>query len=342
MSQPTRVWRASYVRLARSGELGERARSLDALLDDCTVCPRECRVDRRRELGECATGADAVVASWNSHHGEEPVISCRRGSGTVFLANCNLRCVFCQNHDISQRPPDFADRSISDEELAAIFIDLQDRGCHNLNWVSPSHQVPQLVRALEIAAHRGLSMPVVYNSNGFDSVKVLRLLDGVVDIYMPDLKYAQPGQAAGCRRSRTIHATPAQLSQRCTASSQIPGISVRRESCDGDCWCDSSSFRKAWAAWTPISPGSPALSRRRLPSRSSPSTGRATGSREAPISPTSTAASAERSGSRRWLALEKHMEGDRHHVQQVFLYSGIRISDFSRISDPRPPEIVHR
>jgi putative pyruvate formate lyase activating enzyme len=156
-------------------------------------------VDRRSELGECATGADAVVASWNPHHGEEPVISGRRGSGTVFLGNCNLRCVFCQNHDISQRPMDFANRSISDEELASIFIDLQDRGCHNLNWVSPSHQVPQLVRALEIAAHRGLSLPVVYNSNGYDSVEVLRLLDGIVDIYMPDLKYAQP--EAGCRLS---------------------------------------------------------------------------------------------------------------------------------------------
>ena len=192
-------WRASYVRLVRSGELGERVRKLDALLSDCTVCPRECRVDRRIELGECSTGADAVVASWNPHHGEEPVISCRRGSGTVFLANCNLRCAFCQNHDISQRPRDFTGREISPEELAAIFIDLQDRGCHNLNWVSPSHQVPQLVRALAVAAHRGLEIPIVYNSNGYDSPEVLRLLDRIVDIYMPDLKYADPD--AGCRLS---------------------------------------------------------------------------------------------------------------------------------------------
>jgi putative pyruvate formate lyase activating enzyme len=174
-------------------------RKLDALLSDCTVCPRECRVDRRIELGECSTGADAVVASWNPHHGEEPVISCRRGSGTVFLANCNLRCAFCQNHDISQRPRDFTGREISPEELAAIFIDLQDRGCHNLNWVSPSHQVPQLVRALAVAAHRGLEIPIVYNSNGYDSPEVLRLLDRIVDIYMPDLKYADPD--AGCRLS---------------------------------------------------------------------------------------------------------------------------------------------
>ena len=195
----TKTWRASYIRLTRTGELEERVRKLDALLLDCTVCPRECRVDRRHELGTCATGAEAVVASWNPHHGEEPVISCRRGSGTVFLANCNLRCAFCQNYDISQRPKNFVGREIAAEALATIFIDLQDRGCHNLNWVSPSHQVPQLVRALAIAAHRGLEIPIVYNSNGYDSVEVLRLLDGVVDIWMPDLKYADPD--TGCRLS---------------------------------------------------------------------------------------------------------------------------------------------
>jgi len=199
MKSGERPWRAGYVRLARSGELGKRVRRLDALLADCTACPRECRVDRRRELGECATGAEAVVASWNPHFGEEPVISCRRGSGTVFLANCNLRCAFCQNHDISQRPKDFLGHEIAAEELGAIFIDLQDRGCHNINWVSPSHQVPQLVRALAVAARRGLEIPVVYNTNAYDSVEVLRLLDGVVDIYMPDLKYADPG--AGRRLS---------------------------------------------------------------------------------------------------------------------------------------------
>ncbi|MEJ2581519.1 MAG: radical SAM protein, partial [Acidobacteriota bacterium] len=118
--------------------------------------------------------------------------SCRRGSGTVFLANCNLRCVFCQNHDISQQPRSFAGQSITDEELASIFLELQDRGCHNINWVSPSHQVPQLVRALAVAAIRGLSIPIVYNTNGYDSIETLRLLDGIVDIYMPDLKYADP------------------------------------------------------------------------------------------------------------------------------------------------------
>ena len=195
----TRSWRASYVGLAKTGELEKRAKKLDAMLADCTVCPRACGVDRRKDLGECATGADAVIASWSPHHGEEPVISCRRGSGTVFLANCNLRCVFCQNHDISQRPRMFSERPVTDERLATIFVDLQDQGCHNINWVSPSHQVPQLVRALAIAVTRGLSVPIVYNTNGYDSVEVLRLLDGIVDIYMPDLKYADPD--AGCRLS---------------------------------------------------------------------------------------------------------------------------------------------
>jgi putative pyruvate formate lyase activating enzyme len=192
----TRPFRAGYVRLARTGELANRVRTLDALLTDCRVCPRECRVDRYHELGTCATGAEPLVASWNLHFGEEPVISGRRGSGTVFLANCNLRCAFCQNHDISQRPADFVGHEVPAEALAAIFLELQDRGAHNVNWVSPSHQVPQLVRALALAADRGLTIPIVYNSNGYDSVEVLRLLDAVVDIYMPDLKFADP--AAGC------------------------------------------------------------------------------------------------------------------------------------------------
>ncbi len=186
----------SYVGLAEKGELRRRADVLDAMLGECTVCPHQCAVDRFSELGECATGSEAVVASCMPHFGEESVISGRRGSGTVFLANCNLRCVFCQNHQISQRPEFFLDQEISDDDLAEMFLDLQRCGCHNLNWVSPSHQVPQLVRGLARAARRGLRLPVVYNSNGYDSVEVLRLLDGVVDVYMPDLKYADADVAA--------------------------------------------------------------------------------------------------------------------------------------------------
>ena len=188
--------RPSYLELASCGELQRRADELESMLAECTVCPHRCRVDRHSALGKCATGAEAVVASWTPHFGEEPVISGRRGSGTVFLANCNLRCVFCQNHQISQRPKEFLDHEFSGEELAEIFLGLQRRGCHNLNWVSPSHQVPQLVRGLERAARRGFRLPVVYNSNGYDSVEVLRLLDGVVDVYMPDLKFADAGAAS--------------------------------------------------------------------------------------------------------------------------------------------------
>ncbi|MCD4749730.1 MAG: radical SAM protein [Thermoanaerobaculales bacterium] len=190
----------SYLALAESGELAERVRRLDGLLSNCTVCPHECRIDRSLELGFCSTGVDPVVASWTAHFGEEPVISGRRGSGTVFLANCNMRCVFCQNHQISQDPEAFREAATIAEALADIFLGLQKQGCHNLNWVSPSHQAPQLVRALEVAARRGLKLPVVYNSNGYDSVEVLSLLDGVVDIYMPDLKYADEENAAECSR----------------------------------------------------------------------------------------------------------------------------------------------
>jgi putative pyruvate formate lyase activating enzyme len=124
------------------------------------------------------------------------VISGALGSGTVFLANCNLECGFCQNHDISQRPGAFAHAAITDARLASIYLELQDRGCHNINWVSPSHQVPQLVRALELAVDRGLTIPIVYNTNAYDSVATLELLDGIVDVWMPDLKFANPD--TGC------------------------------------------------------------------------------------------------------------------------------------------------
>ncbi|NOZ78326.1 MAG: radical SAM protein [Acidobacteria bacterium] len=196
MSDVRRPFRPGYLELARTGELEARARRLDEMLRRCEICPRACGIDRRTQLGVCATGDRAVVASAVPHHGEEPVLSGNMGSGTVFLANCNLRCVFCQNHQISQRPKRFVGRSTSDEELAGIFLGLQDRGCHNINWVSPTHQVPQLVRTLVIAAGRGLDLPIVYNTNAYDSTEVLRMLDGIVDIYLPDLKYSDPAMAS--------------------------------------------------------------------------------------------------------------------------------------------------
>jgi len=165
------------------------------MLSACRVCPCRCGVDRHVGLGRCATPATALVASWAPHFGEEPPLSGQQGSGTIFLANCNLRCVFCQNHDISQAPKDFIGASQSHQTLAAIMLELQRAGCHNINWVSPTHQVPQLVRALAIAARNGLSLPVVYNTNAYDSLEVLRLLDGIADIYLPDLKYADEREA---------------------------------------------------------------------------------------------------------------------------------------------------
>jgi putative pyruvate formate lyase activating enzyme len=179
-----------YRRLLTGGELQRRAARLESMLENCEACPRRCQVNRRRELGRCFTGVDPIVASWGPHMGEEPPLSGGKGSGTIFLANCNLRCAFCQNSDISQRPADHIGRTSGAAELAAAMLQLQADGCHNINWVSPTHQVPALVRALVLAAANGLSVPIVYNSNGYDSVAVLELLEGVVDIYMPDLKYA--------------------------------------------------------------------------------------------------------------------------------------------------------
>jgi len=193
-------WQPAYLTLAASGELDRRVEQLEQLLAPCRLCPRNCQVDRHRELGRCVTPDLPLVASWGAHHGEEPPISGSRGSGTVFLANCNLRCVFCQNHDISQNPKAFRGRELSCEALAAIMLELQSEGCHNINWVSPSHQVPQLVRALALAVPAGLHIPIVYNTNAYDSREVLRLLDGIVDIYLPDLKYADAATAARLSR----------------------------------------------------------------------------------------------------------------------------------------------
>lgn len=185
----------SYVNLLDSGELERRVEGLLALLGECRACPRNCRSKRLEDRrGFCETGRQAEVASWCIHHGEEPCISGPRGSGTVFFAHCNLKCLFCQNYQISQEWH-AGEGAVTAERLAEIYLELQERGAHNLNWVSPSHVVPQAAEALLAAARRGFRLPVVYNSNGYDSCEVLRLLDGVVDIYMPDLKYGDDAVA---------------------------------------------------------------------------------------------------------------------------------------------------
>lgn len=196
----------SYLNLLKSGELDRRVRLLTGLLGQCTVCPRNCRVKRLRNMrAVCETGRWAEVASWCVHRGEEPCISGTRGSGTVFFAHCNLACLYCQNHQISQEWP-AGEGAKSAEELAEIYLELQASGVHNLNWVSPSHVVPQAVEALAVAARRGLHLPVVYNSSGYDSSATLRLLDGIVDVYMPDMKYGD--EAAAGELSKAVGYVP--------------------------------------------------------------------------------------------------------------------------------------
>jgi putative pyruvate formate lyase activating enzyme len=169
------------------GELAERAEKLTARLSQCDICPRLCRVDRNAgELGVCRGGGNAAVSSFGPHFGEEAPLVGFHGSGTVFFSGCNLRCVFCQNYEISH----LAEGSeVSAERLAGIFLSVQRMGCHNLNLVTPTHVTPQILLALCLAVPRGLSIPVVYNCGGYESVETLRELEGVVDIYMPDVKF---------------------------------------------------------------------------------------------------------------------------------------------------------
>jgi len=157
------------------------------LLEHCTICPRKCGVNRwKGEMGHCKTGKDAIVSSYDPHFGEESELVGSNGSGTIFFGYCNLNCVFCQNYDISQ----FGHGNIVDaKELTDIMLKLQKTGCHNINLVSPTHIVPQFLQALDIAKDKGLNLPIVYNSGGYDTVETLKLLDGVIDIYMPDAKY---------------------------------------------------------------------------------------------------------------------------------------------------------
>jgi putative pyruvate formate lyase activating enzyme len=178
----------AYLKLLRSGELRERVAQAYRHLSICDVCARGCRVDRRAgQVGVCRTGEQAKVSSYGPHLGEEDPLRGWRGSGTIFFTRCNLKCQFCQNYDISQTD---AGDAVEPEQLASIMLDLQARGCHNINLVSPSHVVPQIMAAVLIAAQAGLCLPLVYNTGGYDSMEMLRLLDGVVDIYMPDMKFA--------------------------------------------------------------------------------------------------------------------------------------------------------
>src|SRR5438477_1632064 len=190
MSEP------GYLALLSSGELEDRVERLYALLSACTVCPRLCGNDRRTGVrASCAAAEDPVVSAYTPHFGEEPCLSGSRGAGNIFLGLCNLRCVYCQNFQISQDYAAQRPNAVPVEHLADMALELQSRGCHNIGFVSPTHYAPQVARAVLLAARAGLRLPIVYNTNAYDSVEVLRLLEGIVDVYLPDLKYAD--SAAG-------------------------------------------------------------------------------------------------------------------------------------------------
>jgi putative pyruvate formate lyase activating enzyme len=176
-----------YLKSYRNGILKERAKILKDSLKCCTLCPRNCQVDRLSgETGICKTGEYAVVSSYAPHFGEESPLVGRHGSGTIFFTNCNLLCNFCQNYDISHQS---YGNKVTDRILADMMLSLQSLGCHNINFVTPSHVVPQILSALLIAVDDGLNVPLVYNSSGYDTVVTLRMLDGIIDIYMPDFKF---------------------------------------------------------------------------------------------------------------------------------------------------------
>ncbi|KPL07575.1 radical SAM protein [bacterium SM23_57] len=179
-----------YLKLHEAGELRNRAAEAYECLTACNVCAHGCGVNRRSgEFGICKMGERAKVSSYGPHMGEEDPLRGFRGSGTIFFTRCNLHCQYCQNHDISQTDSGY---EVEPEDLAEIMLKLQDAGCHNINFVSPSHVVPQILVGVLIAAQAGLKIPLVYNTGGYDSLSSLALLNGVIDIYMPDMKYADP------------------------------------------------------------------------------------------------------------------------------------------------------
>lgn len=184
---------AAYLRAHRAGVLAERIERAWKVLESCTICPRQCLVNRLKgERGVCRAGYYPEVSSFSPHFGEERPLVGVGGSGTIFLTHCNLRCRFCQNYSISHLGDG---RKVSFERLGRMMVELQRIGCHNINFVTPTHYVPQILKALPTAIEAGLKVPLVYNTSGYDAVETLELLDGIIDIYMPDFKFAQPGPA---------------------------------------------------------------------------------------------------------------------------------------------------
>lgn len=189
LSGNTKVNYPSYLTAYDKGILEIRAKNIFQFLESCTICPRKCKVNRLNgEYGLCGTGIKPRIYSYMVHHGEEPPISGINGSGTIFFSGCNMRCVYCQNYDFSQAVE--KGREVDPERLAGIMLKLQDMNCHNINLVTPTHVMPQILMALNLAIPKGLKIPLVYNTGGYDSVDMIKLLDGIVDIYLPDMRYS--------------------------------------------------------------------------------------------------------------------------------------------------------
>ena len=213
-----------YMDLYESGELDERIDILENMLTSCSLCPWECKVNRLRgEKGICQAGLDLTVSKSLPHFGEEPVISGTGGSGTIFFTFCNLKCRFCQNYQISQH---HLGSPCSPDNLAETMISLQGQGCHNINLVSPTHFLPQIVKALKLAIPRGLKIPLVYNTNGYEKSSVLQLLDGIIDIYLPDVKYGNDSWAR--RLSKAEHYTQYNLSALSEMHRQVGNLSLNK------------------------------------------------------------------------------------------------------------------
>jgi putative pyruvate formate lyase activating enzyme len=175
-------------------KLHHAAEKANKLLEECALCPRKCGVNRlKEEKGFCRIGSKAVVYSYMAHHGEEPPISGENGSGTIFFSNCTMACCYCQNFKFSQE--NGQGRGLNSAELASLMLELQENGCHNINFVTPTHVMPQIISALEIAAGRRLKIPLVYNTSGYELPEMIALLDGIVDVYLPDMRYADPAMA---------------------------------------------------------------------------------------------------------------------------------------------------
>ena len=178
---------SSYISLFEKGELDQRVQLLQEFLKECRLCPRGCRINRLNgEIGYCGAGSELMISSAFPHFGEEPPLVGHHGSGTIFLTHCNLRCIFCQNYDISHQG---RGEHITASDMARVMVKLQEMGCHNINFVTPTHYAPQIVASLSKAVEMGLRLPIVYNCSGYESIEVIQLLEGIVDVYMPDVKY---------------------------------------------------------------------------------------------------------------------------------------------------------